>query len=80
MRDDANPAIEYRRIAKAIVERIQRNLARAISMGQAEPYWSLEQNIVDAMVFADHLGSERTRKEMLEIVKDFDDNDGTSSS
>lgn len=76
-----NPALKYRELAKAIVAKLKVSIAETIDQGKmADPYWKLEQAIVDAMRIGDTEGSERTREQMLELLKEFDENDGSSSS
>lgn len=76
-----NPAHAYRELAKKIVSKTKANLIDALELGRTpDLYWKLEQAIVDAMRYADHCGSERTRQQMEDILIDFEDEDGTSQN
>lgn len=79
MRD--NPAHLYREVAKKIVAQVKRQILDTLEMGRGpDMYWKLEQAIVDAMRAADGIGAERATAQMTEILKDFEADDGTSTS
>lgn len=79
MRD--NPAHLYREVAKKIVAKLKITLVETLEQGKMpDLYWKLEQAIVDAMRHADTMGSDRAREQFTELLKEFDENDGTSSS
>jgi glutaredoxin-related protein len=76
-----NPAHLYREMAKAIVEKVKANQIQALIKGMPDdPYWRLEQAIVDAMRHADGMGAERVREEFMVKIKDFEEEDGTTKN
>jgi hypothetical protein len=76
-----NPAFLYRQTAQAIVEKVKANLTQALVKGASDdPYWRLEQAIVDAMRHADGIGAERVRQEFMVKIKEFEEEDGTTKN
>lgn len=76
-----NPAHDYRKIAKTIVEKFKDNLLKTIETGQApDLYWKLEQAIADALKYVDMRTDKRVRAEVEQIIKEFDRDNGTTSS
>ena len=76
-----NPVHHYREVAKAIVTKLKSTMVETLETGKmADPYWKLEQAIVDAMKHADEIGSERTQQKMTAVLSEFNDENGTSSN
>lgn len=76
-----NPAILYREIAKKIVTKLKDNLIQVIELGKSpDLYWKLEQNIVEALRFADSNATHRTLSHLTDVITDFEDDDGKSSN
>lgn len=76
-----NPAHLYREMAKAIVEKVKANLIQALQKGMPDdPYWKLEQAIVDAMRHADGMGGDRVREEFMVKIREFEEEDGTTKN
>ena len=81
MAKDENPALIYRDIARKIAAKVKENVGSTIEHGKSpDLHWKLEQAIVDALRYADQQGAERMRAQYENIMKDFDDKDGTSTS
>ena len=76
-----NPAHVYRAHAKQIVAKVKQNFVEMLEHGKSpDLYWKLEQAIVDAMRNADANGSERTRRHLVELMTEFDEDNGSSTS
>lgn len=79
MRD--NPAHLYRTAAKRIIAKFKETMVDLLDQGRTpDLYWKMEQAIVDAMKVADQMGCDRTRTQLMDIMKEFEGNDGSSSN
>lgn len=74
-----NPAHLYREIAKKIVERVKNNIANSLRKGQTDLHFDLENDIVQALKYADKLGSSREYERMADIMKEFDSENGDTN-
>lgn len=73
--------LDYKKIARTIAEKFKENLNKTITPGQApDLYWKLEDAIVEALKYVDKKTAQRIRSEINELIKDFDEQNGTSSN
>lgn len=69
--------LDYKKIAKTIVEKLQETIRQTISSGTSpDLYWKLEKAIEDALKYVAHNTEQRVRKNITGIIKEFDDDDG----
>lgn len=73
--------LDYKKIAKSIVDKHQTNICKTIQKGQSpDLYWSLEAAIEDALKYVAKNVISATRADIHRIIEEFDKNDGQTNN
>lgn len=71
----------YRSVAKKLTEKLLDNIVKTIERGKSpDLYWKLEKSIFETLKWAHKQGDLEAKEKYLEILKDFEDQDGTPSN
>ena len=73
--------MDYKKIAKVIVQKERDNLVKTIETGQTpDLYWKLELAIIDALKYVAKNTELKVKNEIFNIIQDFDKNDGPTNN
>lgn len=74
-------SIELERIAKRITAQLKEQTCRLVDQHSIPDMgWSLEKAIIQALDFVQYKTEKRVRGEIEQIIRDFDNESGTTSS
>jgi hypothetical protein len=70
--------LKYQTVARNIVKKLKENIEKTISKGESpDLYWNLENAIIQAMRDVEADTARATKEEVLKLIKEFDEDNGT---